>query len=265
MRGLVRRSRARRALIGLLLIATSVGVARAAHEWRAAWAAPQPLWLVARRARGSDGGDLLEVEIAQPYALPGLRFQGVRVRPRRDWSLHAGTLSLAGYREWHLGVGHRRVVGRGLAVRCGLRLFGAAVGDETEPPLAAVTLLACAHPPGLPAVRLAGGIVDLHGSPRPGAPSPLLCLRVRLRRDLPGLALDHCVSPRGGSETTVGLSARFGWLCLTQVFRWGVGEGALVVELRQGPLALTIGEAWHPELGWTPHVGLSWTGTGGGA
>lgn len=251
-----------RAALGLLLAAllgAGVRTARAAHEWRAAWSAPQPLWLVERLARQAGRPSRVEAAVTQPYGVPGVQFHALRLRADGGaWELHAGGLRAEPYREWHLGAARRLQLSSGLDLRLGARIFGHSAAGEAGPAIAALTLLAVVRPPGLRELQLCAGGIDIHGGHRPGSPASLLCFRAQVMRDSPGLILDHTVSPSGSAETTLGVSARFGPVRFTHVFRWSVGEGCLTLELRRRRMSVTLGQGWHPDLGWTPHLSVSW-------
>jgi hypothetical protein len=247
------------ALLGLALV-VAVSPAGAAHEWRAAWAGPQPLWLIERTTRRGKQRARVAAEVVQPFGVSGLRFHALRWRISQAWDLHLGGLGAAAYREWHFGIARRVRIPATADLQFGVRCFASGVAGAVGPPIPAGTLLCEVRAPGLQDLRLAVGAVDLHGGSRPGVPATLLCIRASLLSRSPTLVLEHSVTPAGAGETTLGIAATFGTLRLTHAMRWSVGEGCLTLELRQGSVVAAVGQGWHPDLGWTPRASIAWLG-----
>jgi hypothetical protein len=252
------RRRGARILLGLATLLGAGLPVRAAHEWRAAWAAPYPLEVLERATSLTADSTRAASAYALPYEVPGLSFHSVRARTRGgQWEVHAGVLRGPHYREWHAGVGRRLAAGSTARVLLGVRVFGLTAGSAQPPARAAFTLMATAAPTWLPILRLQSGLVDL--APGGGAEVPAV---VVTRASLTGgraMLLVECSACQGGESEMLAMTAlRLGPIELRQAWRWEVGEASVAVALRSGAARVTIGQRWHPVLGWTPNIAIAW-------
>jgi len=235
-------------------------VAHAAHEWRAAWAAPYSLGLIEERAAGPREIARSVLALARPFGVAGLTFQRVCVRePRFGWEAHAGLLTTtSGYREWHVGCGKTLACSASLDLLAGVRLFSAGIPPDACHLCGAATLLGRFRPRGMSAVVLEGGIVDLATSRAPGAPAAILVSRASLQAGRCRLLIDRSVSPGAGAETALALVACTDRIRVCQALRCATGEGSLAVGIRCSTLEVSLAQRWHPQLGWTPEISLRW-------
>jgi hypothetical protein len=235
-------------------------VAQAAHEWRAAWAAPYSLGLIEEQAAGPRETLRSVLALARPFGVAGLTFQRVFVRePRFGWEAHAGLLDTAsGYREWHVGCGKTVSCCASLDLLVGVRLFSAGIPPDASHLCGAATLIGRFRPRGMSAVVLEGGIVDLATSDAPGAPAAILVSRASLQAGRCRLLIDRSVSPGAGAETALALVACTDGVRVCQALRCATGEGSLAVGIRCSTVEVSLAQRWHPQLGWTPEISLRW-------
>lgn len=251
--------------LAAFVIAAS-GAARAAYEWRAAWGAPYPLLIIGRDARDRADGARVELSAATPFGLPGVTFQSILLcNVQHGWECHAGTLRAAAYREWHAGVGKRWAAGSRIKVLSGLRVFGLSSGEPTDPsPSVALTALAEIAPSQDGPASFAAGVVDAvwtqSGERGRASPATLLLARATCVWHGQRLVVQRQASADGNGETIIGVGLDVSGVKISPCMRCGIGEAALTISIEQCGIAVTAGESWHPELGWTPIVAIGWHG-----
>ncbi len=235
--------------------------ALAAHEWRAAWGAPYPLPHIEESAAG--GSDSLRIGFAleRPFGLTELSFQRVRLAlPLIDAQVHGGSLAAPAYREWHIGVGRWIQLAEHAELLVGGRLFGIAAGNETHALHGAGTLIGRARPPRLGFMRIEGGLVDFGSPADAGGPRMVALCRIGLQAAGSRVVIERLVLPGTTAETNLAVSFDHHGLRFGCALRCGIGEASLALALRRHSLEVAIAQRWHPQLGWTPVVGLGWSG-----
>jgi hypothetical protein len=243
----------------LLALAALVAPARAAHEWRGAWAAPYTLGLAEAAVAGPPERVRLELAIARPFGLRELSAQHALLRPGGGaWELHAGLLRDASYCEWHAGIARRFAAAAPAGALLGARVFGIRVGSDGRAPSLAITALVRFAPGGSRRLEFEAGVVDAALSRAPDAPLPLLVGRVRARIAGTRAFLERSIAPGGEAETTIALGYPAGCVRLTHAIRLATGEVSLAVGWPAGPAEVSVAERWHPVLGWTPSVTARW-------
>jgi hypothetical protein len=248
-----------RAAVGAALgILCATGGVRAAHEWRADWAAPQSLEILERIVQPGAETNIVELRTCVPYGVAGLSFHATRFAlPARGWQAHAGNLRSEDYREWHVGAGRTVRVGQGLSVLLGVRALGIDA-PHPAPVRFAGTLLVSVTPEWMRALEVTGGLVD--GAPGSGDEvAPIAVTRLGLTMPRARLLLDRSSERDAGAETTLLVWFGVGPVGLLQGYRWDVGEASVAITLRSGRWHVTVGERWHPALGGTPRVAVAWS------
>lgn len=247
------------ALPALLAGGGARSTAAAAHEWRAAWGAPHPFVALDERLLGRGEGLRAGLALARPFGVPGLSFGSAWLRGvPAGWEAHAGSLRAGAYGEGHFGAGRRQRIGGQASLLLGARLFVLEAGEEWRSAHLGATALLGARFLKAPAVELEAGAVDLPlGGAREG-PDALLISRLAVAAGERRVVVEHALRLGGGSATTWAAAWPLGRLRLVQMLRAGTGEGGLSAYLRAGRLELGVGQRWHPQLGWTPVVSVSW-------
>ncbi len=245
----------RKAALLLLAIGPVALPAEGAHEWRGAWAGLYPFAVAETRAMILADSARAVVGYSLPYEIPGIRFQRAHLRDRGGrWEMHGAVLEAPAYREWHLGGAGRFRMGRQVRLLVGARCFAAAVGAEDSAIHPALSVILTARSR---VFELEAGIVDASWSEE-RVVAPVILSRAILSHDGRRLLLERTVSPGGGSETTLLLHLEHGALALTQGYRLGVGEASVALTMHTRRVGVTLGQRWHPVLGWTPRVTLLW-------
>lgn len=245
------------ALLLCLAALACAGRAGAAHEWRAAWGAPHPLAPLALGLLREGDSLRAAVGVARPFGVAGLSFtSAVLCGGMRGWEIHAGALQGPLYQEAHAGLGRRVRLAEGQSALLGLRLFMIRAGEVVVPARAGLTALIDAHPPGMRSLSLEAGLVDLPLTGRRDGPAPLLLSRLVLAARGRRFCVEYALAAAGTGETTLAALLPIGPLRFLQLLRAGTGEGSSMLLLRAGSWEVGLGEAWHPQLGWTPSVSL---------
>jgi len=247
-------------LTGLLLLATGRAphFARAAHEWRSAWGSPYSLALLEEQAARPEERPRCTIALAFPFGLPGTSFRRAVLHMPGGWEAHAGMLGASGYSEWHVGCGWRFRPSRAFEALLGARLFAVRVGEGELVQEAAGTLIARLFPPGMALATFEAGLVDLPVASREPLAVPLLICRARVDGGRVGLILERAISPRASGETSLALLLRSGPLRFGCAVRCATGEGGFSFACRAGAAEVALADRWHPHLGWSPEVSLSW-------
>jgi hypothetical protein len=233
--------------------------ARAAHEWRAAWAAPYPLPHIEAAVLDRGGHPHLAVTLEQPFGLRHVSFQTLRARlPLTGLELHAGSLRAEPYREWHLGIARGVRLGETAALLPGLRLFGLSPAGAASATRIAGTLIGRLQPPGIPFLRLEAGLVDVGERRGSSDPSAVAFCRLGLSGAGYRLAGERLVLDGAGVETNLAVSVDQGGLRLGCGLRCANGEASLILVLPHEPFAIGLAQRWHPRLGCTPAIRLAW-------
>lgn len=254
--------RMHRVCLAVLLLNIGASGGRAAHEWRGAWASPQPL--VAAEEHGTIFQDAGRVSAlcARPYGIADLSFTAVRARNAdRSWEAHAALLRATGYCEWHAGGGRTFHFGEQVSLLAGVRVFGLTAPPLETAPSVRATLLARMQPHLLRALSLEIGVIDFGGGGGQDI-APLITQRCSLSGGGASLWVERVTESGDAAETVLMVSFLRGRIGFAQGYRWLVGEMSTMVLLRSPPLQLRVGERWHPELGRTPYVAVDWLGGG---
>jgi hypothetical protein len=243
----------------LLALAALIAPARAAHEWRGAWAAPYTLELAEAAVAEPPERVRLELAIARPFGLRELSSQHALLRfGGGAYEIHAGLLRDASYHEWHAGIARRFAPAAPAGVLLGARVFGIRVAHESRPVSVAHTALIRFAPGGSRRLEFEAGVVDAGLTREADAPLPLLVGRVRARIAGARAFLERSIAPGGPAETTIALGYPAGRLRLTHAIRLATGEVSVAVGWPAGPAEVSVAERWHPVLGWTPAVTARW-------
>jgi len=252
---------ARRACLWIAMCGALAGSpsARGAHEWRGEWGAAHAGPLAERRARAAPGELRAELRQSRPFNIPDVYFDQLLLRSRgARWETHVGVLRAPGYREWHVGVGRRLRVLPQTDLLLGARVFSGTAGEEPLGSCLTLTGLVEACPAALPFLEFEAGMVDVATSPAPAHPAPLLVTRVAVRADAARVLIERTIVPSMDGETALGVFLRRGSLSLVSTLCWAAGEGSLALAVRRGRCEATLGQSWHPDLGWTPQLSLRW-------